>query len=289
MNYKDILLTSYNLIFHGAPGTGKTYLAKQIAKELAGDEDRIGFVQFHPSYDYTDFVEGLRPVKDKDNKEIGFDIKPGIFKAFCKKAMEDKDKDNKYVFIIDEINRADISKVFGELFFSLDPDYRDEKGSVKTQYYNMHGEEFYIPENVYIIGTMNDIDRSVDTFDFAIRRRFTWVELKVDGELIDRIFESLDDAKFDKDKAKNRLINLNNAIFDIEGLNSSYHIGPAYFLKLNKYENEDNPFEKLWEYHIEPLLQEYLRGITDVKIQELKKAYDNDKSSENNDNNKAER
>ncbi|EMB80779.1 McrB family protein [Streptococcus mutans] len=270
--YGKQILNSYNLILRGAPGTGKTYLARQIAEELTGgNEEQIGFVQFHPSYDYTDFVEGLRPVSDKG--QIGFKLQDGIFKKFCKKAKENPNK--KFVFTIDEINRGEISKIFGELFFSIDPDYRGEKGAVSTQYANLHetDEKFYIPENVYIIGTMNDIDRSVDTFDFAMRRRFRFVEIKAADTM--GMWENND--KFDNDKieeARIRLTNLNRAISNTEGLNSHYHIGPSYFLKLK---DLDYDYDILWSDYLEPLLKDYLRGSYDEveKLAELKTAYDN--------------
>lgn len=212
--YAKDLINAKNIIFHGAPGTGKTYLAQKIAAEIvsngecdqydgkkltaeqrAAQKEQISFVQFHPSYDYADFVEGIRPVKGPNG--IEFELRPGTFKSFVERAIKayneyngPKENAPKYVFIIDEINRGEISKIFGELFFSIDPDYRG-KGGVITQYANLHTdstEKFYVPENVYIIGTMNDIDRSVDSFDLAMRRRFRFIELKAEDRAEDMLW-----------------------------------------------------------------------------------------------------
>ena len=391
--YSSKLIESKNIIFRGAPGTGKTYLAKEIATDivsnghfsdytLLNDEQKkqIEFVQFHPSYDYTDFVEGLRPKINNDGS-MGFELQDGIFKKFVarakknyndsQKSQEDIEKEasvqeilteyfssielgvdeleiargtkfyissvdekrinisipeNKvtdklslninelremlesgqkfvqvkdvtqffekrnatqeysynlaifkaikarksiiskpiikkempkpYVFIIDEINRGEISKIFGELFFSIDPGYRGRPGEVSTQYANLHdnpSEKFYIPENVFIIGTMNDIDRSVDSFDFAMRRRFRFIEVQADERL-----EMLDFLEDGKEEAVRRMTALNNEISRVEGLNENYHIGASYFSKLKSLSAE-----QLWTDYLLPLLQDYIRGMHD--------------------------
>ena len=527
--YINLLISNKNLILTGAPGTGKTHLAKNIAEEMNAE---VGFVQFHPSYDYTDFVEGLRPITKKDG-QIGFERKDGVFKEFCNRIVisslqneseaksyttystksyvipkgesfseiydsvendikrnhikslpfrksltpvsyngnriyfgetrpksinknhlealynyclnqkisdlsswdrddffnliskltdgntktidyinyacmleemlkrtknvlsqsivTQNDKDNvsfdeafdnlvydlkesgekltferprsssfevsvgkdsilridgvainkdlvksfydqtnnnnwyskhceiiidylrnhyklddyngkensenqmysthpditkpspkkkPFVFIIDEINRGEISKIFGELFFSIDPGYRGEKGRVQTQYQNMIENDdvfkdgFYVPENVYIIGTMNDIDRSVESMDFAMRRRFAWQEVTAEESYFNMIEDDTDFAEV-KDEIKQRMFSLNKAIAETEGLNEAYQIGAAYFRKVLDYINEEQPFEFLWNNHLKGLLFEYLRGNRKAKelLEKLYKAY----------------
>lgn len=344
---RDLLLANKQLILTGAPGTGKTYTAKQLVhREILGrvlntqplfDEEkelkvRSEFIQFHQNYDYTDFVEGLKPTTigaESDSKNIGFELRNGIFKEFCRRAglperikaegqdinddatihkflANDKDGENfwknwrddneldsldnitdlpKFYFIIDEINRSDLSRVFGELFYSLEPDYRGIKGKVKTQYSSLNNDKtffinsgddhFFIPSNVYIIGTMNDIDRSVESFDFALRRRFAWYEIKADDTCFDQVMDGILDDQL-KTLARNRYKNLNSEIANTHGLDESYQIGPAYFRKLVHYTSDPAPFDKLWKNHLLLLIKEYLRGMTDSnkKTDDLKKAYD---------------
>jgi hypothetical protein len=178
------------------------------------------------------------------------------------------------VFVIDEINRGEISKIFGELFFSLDPGYRGIAGRVKTQYQNLIEEGdafkdgFYVPENVYIIGTMNDIDRSVESMDFAMRRRFAWAEVSAEESM-----QMLSGTPYEEE-AKERMRNLNKAIMKVRGLGEAYQIGAAYFKKIEKYNGD---FQKLWDFHLKGLLFEYLRGNMNAEeqLKELKEAYDN--------------
>ena len=190
-----------------------------------------------------------------------------------------------FVFIIDEINRGEVAKIFGELFYCVDPGYRGENGRISTQYQNLvtSGEfqkGFFIPENVYIIGTMNDIDRSVESMDFAFRRRFSWIEVKA-SDTVDMLDPKYDDngeligglEKNLAEEAKRRMKNLNAEISKIEDLNDAYHIGASYFLKLKNYGGD---FGKLWDYHIKGILQEYLRGNPNAQeeLEKLKAAYD---------------
>lgn len=434
-NHSDIvalLQANKNLILTGAPGTGKTHLAKELALELGADENSIRKVQFHPSYDYTDFVEGIRPMEDKSFKRVD-----GEFKEFCKRALlaqstdsnmlaelnsdpkvwkvslmgtgdnevrrdclengyirigwvqygdedfsdfeqftrggrnvlrafqstmqvgdivvscySEKETDaigiitgdyefreeggdypryravkwlaknireniveansgkkftlstvylsnikpaaalelamknsapttsptNKpFVFIIDEINRGELSKIFGELFGAIEADYRGEKGRVRTQYQNMIPEGdpfkdgFFVPENVYIIGTMNDIDRSVESMDFAMRRRFAWKEVTAEDSYNAIIQTNNGFTESQKTEIEKRMTRLNAEIE--KQLGRAYQIGAAYFLKL-----KETDYETLWTNHLEGLLYEYFRGERDVEktVENLHAIYNNE-------------
>lgn len=311
----------HQIIFTGAPGTGKTYIATKIAEELAeelGGSAKLSndkfyqLVQFHPSYDYTDFVEGLRPIQSDGNNNIQFAKLDGIFKKFCREVVkknknaDSQNEEQLYFFIIDEINRADLSKVFGELMYCLEKDKRGENHRVNTQYQNLptymydpenkkwveenddvFKEGFYIPENVVIIGTMNDIDRSVESMDFALRRRFEWKEFMVDEDLLRNAFNAKgkdsQEPKYGKiiadenDKLIDDIINLNKEIRTKGkdyGLNRQYDISQGQFANLpddiKDASNTSDALQKLkehvWNYRIESLLREYMRGNDESEI-----------------------
>lgn len=241
-----ILRIKKNIILQGAPGVGKTFAAKRIAFSMMGvkDVERVMMVQFHQSYSYEDFIMGFRPSTD------GFELKRGAFYNFCKKA--EIDEDNDYFFIIDEINRGNLSKIFGELFMLIENDKRGV--SLQLLYSD---EKFSVPKNIYIIGMMNTADRSLAMLDYALRRRFAFFEIKP-GFTTDGFREyrmSLENEKFDKLIAC--VESLNNVISNDESLGDGFCIGHSYFCNLLPDTIDDQVLSGIVEYELIPLLKEY--------------------------------
>ena len=241
-----ILKTKKNIILQGAPGVGKTFAAKRLAYSVMGvkDIERVMMVQFHQSYSYEDFIMGFRPSTE------GFELKKGAFYNFCKKA--EIDSDNDYFFIIDEINRGNLSKIFGELFMLIE---NDKRGISLQLLYS--DEKFAVPKNVYIIGMMNTADRSLAMLDYALRRRFAFFEIKpgfeTDGFREYRM--AIDNEKFNK--LINCVENLNNAITADESLGEGFCIGHSYFCNLSADAIDEQTLSGIVEYELIPLLKEY--------------------------------
>ena len=242
----DILEMKKNIIIEGAPGVGKTFAATRLAYSIIGEKDidRVMMIQFHQSYSYEDFIEGLKPSLDSQS----FELRRGVFLDFCEKASEDED--NKYFFIIDEINRGNISKIFGELFMLIE---KDKRGKELRLLYS--GDKFSVPKNVYIIGLMNTADRSLAMIDYALRRRFSFYEMKpaFDSDGFKAYLDSFDSQAF------NNLISnvkgLNEDIASDESLGEGFMIGHSYFCSLT-YVDED-VLSNIIEYELIPLLKEY--------------------------------
>ena len=234
-----------NVILQGAPGVGKTYAAKRLAYSMIGEKnpERVMMIQFHQSYTYEDFIEGFRPTEDGK-----FTIKHGSFYDFCNTAKDDLEHD--YFFIIDEINRGNISKIFGELFMLIESDKRGN--ALQLLYSN---EKFSVPANVYIIGMMNTADRSLAMLDYALRRRFAFYEMKpaFDTDGFKKYQEGLNNPKFNKliDCVKR----LNAYIADDDSLGEGFCIGHSYFSELQNV--DDQLLHDIVEYKIIPLLKEY--------------------------------
>jgi hypothetical protein len=275
-NIRELVETGNKaVILYGPPGTGKTYQAKKLASSILGEAEiekikfpKIGekgsfcLVQFHPNYTYEDFIGGISPTLDGNS--LSYTLKVGKFKAFCDMAAEKENEDKKFVFIIDEINRANLSAVFGELMYALE--YRGE--SIDIPNFN---KKFVIPANVYLIGTMNDVDKSLVNFDLALRRRFSFYYVGPQMEVLSDILENCNIKDEQLASYIERCKQLNRDISDENGilqLGPSYQIGHAYFGKIKDYmpkSNDSQPvnisqyaLEKLWVYNLEPLLKEYL-------------------------------
>lgn len=242
----DVLRNKKNIILQGAPGVGKTFAAKRLAYSMIGinDESRIEFVQFHQNYSYEEFMMGYKPVED------GFELKPGIFHRFCQKAANQPDKE--YFFIIDEINRGNMSKIFGELLMLIERDYR---GTKATLAYN--GLSFNVPENLYIIGMMNTADRSLAIIDYALRRRFSFFEIEpgFDSEGFVVYQKSLNNETFDL--LIERTKELNKEIIMDKSLGKEFCIGHSYFCGKKAAECTDSWIQTIVDYDILPMLSEY--------------------------------
>lgn len=244
---KSLLLGKKNIILQGAPGVGKTYSAKRLAYSIIGEknESRIEFIQFHQNYSYEDFIMGYKPKEDG-----GFELKRGVFYNFCKKAQSDPNKD--YFFIIDEINRGNMSKIFGELLMLIENGYRGEMHEIRLAY---NDEHFFVPENLYIIGMMNTADRSLAMIDYALRRRFSFFDIVpgFDTEGFNKYKENLNSETFNQ--VIDAIKALNAEIAEDDSLGQGFCIGHSYFC------NQDS-FDKMWlenviKYDIEPMLREY--------------------------------
>lgn len=284
---------SKNIIYYGAPGTGKTKFVKDCLDILDPNRTRTEWVQFHSGFEYEDFIDGIKPI-DIQNGNLKLDLTNGIFKEFCLKAAQNLNEN--FFFIVDEINRADIAAVFGETLSLLEENYRGK--SIKTKNYALSKQEFSIPSNVYFIGMMNDVDKSIDCFDLALRRRFAWVLMECNYDVVEnatdeayktkceslnnyitsdlkylveyedetrvkiKSVQSYNDAE-NRDKDYNKLFsNASNQEKDkkryekTSGLNlgRAYEIGHSYFLK-----KETTDEKEIWARHIEPILREYIR------------------------------
>lgn len=254
----NLLERKKNIILQGAPGVGKSYAAKRLAYSIIGEKNdtQVKLVQFHQSYSYEDFIVGFRP-SEKENKQ--FEKKYGVFYEFCKKAIDDSD--NKYFFIIDEINRGNMSKIFGELLLLIESDKRGSKNKIQLLYSN---EDFYVPENVYIIGMMNTADRSLAMIDYALRRRFAFVEFKPAFES-DGFKQKQNEISNEK---YNRLINcvkeLNEKIISDVSLGKGFRIGHSYFIPKNVSDVDDEWLSDVVHYELIPLLEEYWFDETDT-------------------------
>ena len=241
-----LLKNKKNLILQGAPGVGKTFTAKRLAYAMMGkkDESRIHLIQFHQSYSYEDFIMGYKPVGD------GFALREGIFYRACKQASEDPD--HEYFFLIDEINRGNLSRIFGELLMLIEKDYR---GTPATLAYSQ--TQFSVPENLYLIGMMNTADRSLALIDYALRRRFSFFEMEpgFSSAGFENYQKSLQNQVFDR--LIEQIVDLNREIREDDSLGDGFCIGHSYVCGQNRESCTLEWMKMVVNYDILPMLREY--------------------------------
>ena len=248
-NIVDILSTKKNIILQGSAGVGKTFIAKKIAQALQEDysEERIEMIQFHQSYSYEDFIQGYRPNKDS------FELKNGIFYDVCERAKQDTSLP--YFLIIDEINRGNLSKIFGELMMLIEADKRGEKNKIKLAY--SANKHFYIPDNLYIIGTMNTADRSLTLVDYALRRRFAFIKMRPKfNEEFEAFLSKKGISKDIISSIRNKMRTLNSIISSDDSLGDGFEIGHSYFCSYKSGEH-NKWLANVFKYEIIPLIEEY--------------------------------
>lgn len=247
----ELLKRFKNIILQGAPGVGKTFLARKVAYQMMGEQNdaNIAMVQFHQSYSYEDFIQGIRPAKD------GFEVKNGIFYEFCQKALAAPKE--QFFFIIDEINRGNISKIFGELMMLIEPDKRKSKYAISLTYSESSDDTFYVPENVYIIGCMNTADRSLAQLDYALRRRFSFYTLEPEFKQAFKDF--LAEHGLHKEFINTiclRLNKVNDLIASEELLGPGKMIGHSYFTDVPNIADADKWWQDTLDYQVLPYLRD---------------------------------
>lgn len=247
----ELLFRKKNIILQGAPGVGKTFLARKIAYQLIGQmkDENIETVQFHQSYSYEDFMQGIRPTTSGE-----FKVRNGLFYIFCERAKEHPEET--YVFIIDEINRGNLSKIFGELMMLIEYDKRSPRYALKLTYSEADSPKFYVPENVYIIGCMNTADRSIAIVDYALRRRFAFC--LIEPELGDS-FKSFLSSELSNDfveKICKKLNHVNSIIRETASLGEGLEIGHSYFCQISSVDDENEWWKLICKYELFPYLQE---------------------------------
>lgn len=252
LNTVSLLKRKKNIILQGPPGVGKTFIARKLAYEIMQEvkDANIEMVQFHQSYSYEDFIQGLRPTQ-----KGGFDLRDGIFYSFCQRALAHPERP--FFFIIDEINRGNLSKIFGELMMLIEADKREEKFALKLTYAEDEEDRFYVPDNLYIIGTMNTADRSLAIVDYALRRRFAFVSLQPDYGSNFRAF--LADKGLSEriiDHICTSISKLNNKIKEDVNLGEGFQIGHSYFCTYTNDGNENQWWTDILNYELKPLLEE---------------------------------